>query len=299
MKNMIVTYATTLACVFLGAFSNADTSQDRAQIANEVEKYVAAFNARDAKALANLWTEGGIYSNPRNGEEVTGRAAIEKQFTQLFGAVKGARLDAKSQSIQFVSPSVAIEQGFATVTVPNEPSESSEYSAVYVKVADKWLLDRITENDIVEVPSNYEHLKELEWMVGRWADESENDRIEMTCQWTKNRNYLVRNFSVVSGDSINFAGMQVIGWDPNRKQIRSWVFDSDGGFGEGFWKKKAQTWSVQTTGILQDGAKATGVGVMTLVDENSFKFKTVDRQVGDEMLPNVPETLVVRQPNAE
>ena len=32
---------------------------------------------------------------------------------------------------------------------------------------------------------------------------------------------------------------QRIGWDPAAKQIRSWEFDSEGGFGEGTWGETA------------------------------------------------------------
>ena len=96
----------------------------------------------------------------------------------------------------------------------------------------QWLLDRVTEEDVPRVQSNYEQLKQLEWMIGTWVDQDEDDRIETTCQWTKNRNFITRLFAITVRDRITMAGMQIIGWDPARKQIRSWVFDSDGGFGE-------------------------------------------------------------------
>ncbi len=93
----------------------------------------------------------------------------------------------------------------------------------------KWLLDRVTEEVPPVVVSNYEHLKNLEWMIGSWVDQDEQNRIETTCAWTKNRNFMTRSFSISVRDRIEMAGMQIIGWDPVAKQIRSWVFDSDGG----------------------------------------------------------------------
>ena len=44
-----------------------------------------------------------------------------------------------------------------------------------------------------------------------------------------------------------------IGWDPATEQIRSRVFDSDGGFGQGTWKKKGNRWYIQQSGVLPDG----------------------------------------------
>jgi uncharacterized protein (TIGR02246 family) len=299
MNYSILTFALLLSFSFMVSLAKADTTEEQKLIVAEVAKYVAAFNQGDAKALAGLWTEAGVYINPRSGEQFTGREAIEKQFAQIFMDMKNARLEVQSESIQLVSPSVAVERGSASVTSAEQPLESSRYVAVYVKVNGAWSLDRITEEDVVEVPSNYKHLQELDWMVGQWTDESDTDRIEMNCQWSKNRNFMVRTFSVVSGDEIDFSGLQVIGWDPVGKHIRSWVFDSDGGYGDGVWRRHLQSWYVHTTGILPDGAKATGVSVMNLVDDNNFTFKTIDRQVDGELLPNLPESLVVRQKSAE
>jgi len=42
------------------------------------------------------------------------------------------------------------------------------------------------------------------------------------------------------------AGMQIIGWGPAAKQMRSWVFDSDGGFGTVIWSKKDKSHKVQS-----------------------------------------------------
>ena len=95
------------------------------------------------------------------------------------------------------------------------------------------------------------------------------------------------------------AGMQIIGWDPAAKQIRSWVFDSDGGFAEGRWTKKDNRWSITTTGTTPDGRKASSVNVINCVDENEFKWQSVSRMVNGELLPNIDEVIVVRSQAAE
>ena len=90
------------------------------------------------------------------------------------------------------------------------------------------------------------------------------------------------------------AGMQVIGWDPASKQIRSWVFDSDGGFAEGRWTKKDNRWSITTSGTLPNGQKVSAVNVITCVDDNQFKWQSVSRMADGELLPNIDEVVVVR-----
>jgi hypothetical protein len=203
------------------------------------------------------------------------------------------------ESIQFISPGVAVENGVAKLVSADGEPEESNYTAIHVKRDGKWLLDRVTEEDVPVVLSHYEQLKELEWMIGSWVDQGDQDRIETTCEWTRNKNYITRSFTVSIQDRIDMAGMQIIGWDPAAKQIRSWVFDSDGGFAEGRWIKKEQRWYITTTGTLPDGPKASSVNVITYVDDNQFKWQSVNRTVDGELLPNIDEVVVVRSQPTE
>ena len=100
---------------------------------------------------------------------------------------------------------------------------------------------------------------------------------------------ITRSFTVSIEDQIDMAGMQFIGWDPAAKQIRSWVFDSDGGFAEGRWTKKEDRWSITTTGTLPDGATASSVNVITRVDDDQFKWQSVNRTASGALLPNIDE----------
>jgi hypothetical protein len=139
-------------------------------------------------------------------------------------------------------------------------------------------------------------LKELEWMIGSWVDEDEGAKIETDCEWTKNRNFITRSFAVVVGEQVNRSGMQIIGWDPVAKQIHSWVFDSDGGFGEGKWTRKGEKWVVQQTGTLPDGGKTSATSIMKYLDDNSFTWQVINREVDGEMLPNIEEVQIKRKP---
>jgi uncharacterized protein (TIGR02246 family) len=267
---------------------------DRAAIQKSVESYVAAFNAKDAKALAAHWSPDGVYIDRTSGQRAAGRDALENEFQATFEAQKDARLDVKVESLEFVSPSVAIEQGTATITAPDRDPIVSSYSAVHVKRDSQWLIDRVSEREIVAPPSHYEQLKELEWMIGDWADQAGEGVVATECHWARNKNFIVRSFTVSVGMAIDMAGMQIIGWDPARKQIRSWVFDSDGGFNEGTWQKVDEQWTVQTTATLPDGRRASATSVMRPLDKNSFAWQQVDRVVGGKLLPNIDEIVIVR-----
>jgi len=268
---------------------------EEAAIRKAVESYVAAFNRGDAKALAAMWSPAAVYTNPLSGEEVVGREAIEKQFAGIFAKGKSAKLEATTDSLQFISPSVAVEHGTAKVIRPDQAPEESKYTAVYVKRDAQWLLDRVTEEDVPVVASHYQQLKELEWMIGRWVDQDDDATVVTECNWTKNNNFMSRSFTIKVRDRIDMAGMQIIGWDPAAKQIRSWVFDSDGGFGQATWKKKGNRWYVQQSGVLSDGKKSSSVNVVTRLDDNTCTFQSVNRMVDGELLPNIEEIKVVKE----
>jgi len=235
----------------------ADGAANKAEIENSINSYVAAFNARDSESLAAHWSPEAVYTNPATGDQVVGREAIKKEFDALLLENKEDRLVVDVESIQFVSPNVAVEHGVATVIGPEEDLEITSYTAVHVKRNGEWLLDRVSEAEETEPPSHYEQLKDLEWLIGTWLDASENDLIETTCQWARNDNFIIRSFKVSVQDRIDMSGIQVIGWDPAAGSIRSWAFDSNGGFAEGTWTKKNDRWFVESNALLPDGQKGS------------------------------------------
>lgn len=276
-----------------------DQAKDKEAIEKSIKSYTAAFNAGDSKALAGHWAPDAVYNNPLTGTEVEGRDAITKEMAAIMTEVKGAKLSVDVQSIQFLSPGVAVEHGASKLILAKGEPRESTYTAIHVKRDGKWFLDRITEEDTPVVLSNYKHLKDLEWLIGSWTDGDDRGRIKTTCQWTKNKNFIRRSFIASTQDRIDISGMQIIGWDPAAKQIRSWVFDSDGGFAEGIWTQKGKLWYVKMKGTLPDGRKATSTNVFTMVDENQFDWESINRTVGGSMLPNVDEVTVVRDLAAE
>ena len=64
---------------------------DESAIRAAVDSYTAAYNAADAKRLADHWSDDAVYTRPDSGEKVTGREAIQKVFEELLAADKGRR----------------------------------------------------------------------------------------------------------------------------------------------------------------------------------------------------------------
>ncbi len=277
----------------------ADQAADEATIRANAAKYVESYNRRDSRTMASMWSPEAVYIDSETGERAVGHNAIAKQLDEEFAGAEDAKLTIHIDSIDFISPNVAVEKGTAEVTYSKQKPEKSEYTAVHVRRDGKWMLDRVTEiEEPTPPPSNYEHLKELEWMIGSWIDKDKDDNttVQTDCEWTKNRNFMTRSYAVVIGDRVNMSGMQIIGWDPIAKQIRSWVFDSNGGYSDGKWKHKGERWIVQQTGTLADGGKTTSTNIFTHVDADSFTWQAIDRTVDGEMQPNIDEVLIVRKP---
>lgn len=293
MRYLIFLSATFLVLLVAESLS-ADQADDKAQILEAVKSYVAAYNNRDAKALAAHWSAHGVYQNPLTGTEVSGREAIEREFAAVLKESEGAKLEAEVFSVEFLSPSVAVEQGIARIKSEDSDSDFSEYSAIHVKSGDNWLLDRVTENEIQLEPSHYEHLKSLEWLIGSWVDEDPEVRVETNCEWAKNQNFLTRTFVVEIVGETNLSGVQIIGWDASTGKIRSWAFDSDGGFVEGTWINKGDRWIVESSAVLPDGRTASSINIMKKIDDNTLAWQITGRDVDGELLPNLPEIKITR-----
>jgi uncharacterized protein (TIGR02246 family) len=296
---MFFLIAALLVPLVAGAEEQADRAADEASIQASVASYVAAFNSRDAAAVAAHWLPDAVYINRTTGEKVVGRDAIEKGFVAIFAQSDNLKLAATTDSIEFISPNVAVEHGAAKFFQPDAEPEEVAYTAVYVKQDGAWLLDRVTDDPVAATQSNYEQLKPLEWMIGSWVDADENARIVSECSWTKNQNFITRSFTVSIDDRIDISGMQIIGWDPLAKQVRSWVFDSDGGFAAGKWTNKQDRWFIQKRGVLSDGRKTSATNVIRPIDKNAYTLQSLARTVAGELLPNIDEVRVVRAAAAD
>lgn len=284
----------TLLAVSIGWSSDAE--DEAAAIRKRVESYVAAYNQHDAAAVAGHWSEDAVYVSPDTGKRIHGRAAIESMFKSLFDDDSTAKLSVTVDTIRLITPEVAIEDGTAELVSSDGEPEKSTYTAVNVKNDGVWYVDSVRETDTPPPPApEPSQLDQLAWLVGDWLDQDDEASIRTRWEWTKNKHFLTSTFSVNVEDRIELEGTQVIGWDPVAGQLRSWVFDSEGGFGEGVWRRAGNQWTVETKSTLHDGSQGSAVNVYTFVDENTFNWKSVDREMDGEAQPDIDEVAVHRQ----
>lgn len=288
---LLVVAAAVSACGLSFAQAADQPPADVTAIRETVESYVAAFNRGAAEDLAAHWAEDGQFITPA-GETFQGRAAIQKGFETFFKENSGVRVEVRVKSIR-LRADTAIEEGATRVVRQGQGPTESDYVATYVKQDGKWMLKSIRE--AAPSPSHYQQLAELEWLIGEWVDQDENASVETVCRWTKNRNYISRSFAVSIADHVDLEGTQVIGWDPAKKVIRSWLFDSDGGFAVGLWTRDGDRWTISTLQVLADGAQASSMNILTRVDNDKFTWESVNRSIDGEVLPNIDPVTVVRK----
>jgi hypothetical protein len=138
-------------------------------------------------------------------------------------------------------------------------------------------------------------LHTLDWLVGDWGNEDEIQSVEFNCQFTKNQSFLVRSFQINTDEHVRMSGMQVIAWDPAKQAIRSWTFDSDGGFGEDTWSQSGNRYTIRAKYTLPDGGIASAINVFTFVDDNKCTWKSVSRELDGELQPDTDEVVLVRK----
>ena len=139
------------------------------------------------------------------------------------------------ETIRFVGPAEAVENGVTTILHDDKtPAEKNRYRAVHVKRDGKWLMA-----SAADLPRRLDRRRPTQTTrrADRQLDRQDPETLVLTSyRWTDNRRFILGQFTVQVAGKPAMTGTQRIGWDPLRKVIRSWVFDSEGGFAEGTWE---------------------------------------------------------------
>lgn len=300
------TKGAVIASVLLGVVALAfgqDTkpaAPDEKPIREVAARFAEAFNKRDAAALAALFAADARVIDP-DGAAIEGRDAIRDRFVIALEANPDLKVDFTADNIRFLTPDVAVEEGHAVAKSSSGETFTGLHTVVYVKRGGAWeiMLVRDQEGSDPESDTPHAHLQELAWMVGDWVDEGDDSVVRTSCAWSEDGNYLVRSFTEhVRGEKAS-SGTQRIGWDPQREQIRSWVFDADGGFSEGLWTRAAENrWVIKATGTTADGDTATATNVIIREHPDTMTWQSVDRTLAGVALPDIEQIIIARKPPA-
>ncbi len=271
-------------------------SKDEVEVRAVVDALLKAFAAKDADAIAELFTENARVVDA-DGNKVEGRAAIRERFVQGFADDPEAKLEIDAGAIRFPAPNVAIEEGSSRLRSGDDPGAVDDYEVLYLRGEDgKWRQAMVQERPGAVPPTPAERLAELAWLVGEWVDEGGGARVDTTIAWVEGQCFLERTYKVVRDNQDMATGTQRIGWDPVARKIRSWAFDSRGGFSEATWTRDGDRWVIKAAGATADGRPMTATNVLARVGADMAHWMTTDRTVGDEVVDEVEEFTLVRKP---
>jgi uncharacterized protein (TIGR02246 family) len=265
---------------------DASQAEDQKAIQTTIEGYVKAFNSQDANKLVSYWADKGNYVDVR-GQMTKGRENIQSQYDTFFKAFGKPTMTINVTSLDFANDDTVIEDGVREIQFPdNQPTREMRYTAVHVKKDGKWLVQSVRDA-VVFNETNYKYLQGLEWMVGDWLDEEDGGvAIQTSCDWSPNRNYLIRTFTTMVNGEETLGGTQWIGWDAAKGNIRSWLFDSDGGYGEGVWTPEGDKWNVEANSVLPNGKLVKETHVITFLDQDKMSLATTNRTLDGQALPD-------------
>jgi uncharacterized protein (TIGR02246 family) len=245
-----------------------DSAEETSQIRQAAESYLAALKQGDTARLQSLWTATGDFVDSL-GHVTKGRDLVRTSGKPV--AVAGDK-SATIGTIRLITPDVAIEDGTVELSAQGQEPAFARYSAIWVKRNGQWLLDGVRES-LAHAHSHRDRLRPLAWMVGDWQAEGASGRIELSCHWSPDGNFLLREMKVQAAQGPALAVTQRIGWDASQQRIVAWAFDSEGGHGTSTWSPRDGGWVVNASGVLPEGQTTRSTSTITRQGDNSFTWE--------------------------
>jgi uncharacterized protein (TIGR02246 family) len=271
-----------------GAGQPAKRAEDEAAIRKATADFIKLVEKGDAKALAAAWTEQGEYIND-DGATIRGRAAIEAAYAKEFAKLKNLKIEITIESIRFPSNDSAIEEGYAKAYKGNsEQPTSSRYTVLHVREGGRWQIAVLRE-----WPDEGVSLHDLDWLIGTWEAKTDGAEVRTTYTWDDKKNS-IRCQITIKGTDRTITATQVLLKDPRNGQLRSWIFDDEGGFGDAAWTRDGKRWLIAASGVQGDGQELTAVNILAPVDRDTFTWQSTQRTLDGEELPNIAPVRVTR-----
>lgn len=269
--------------------SAAAMSKDEEVIRKSAEVFCQAFAKKDAQAIAALWAENGEFQDDA-GQQLRGREAIEKALAESFKENPGRKVDIRVQSVRFPTPDVALEEGIIHETGDGkELPTTTRYSAVDARVNGQWKIVLCVESG-----NGQDHLDDLNWLVGKWKGSQKDQEMSLSFVWDEKQPILLAKISRTLKGKPAESGTIKIGFDPRRGVLHSWHSEDDGGHGHAQWRRDGSKWVISASGMTNDGHETAAENILTRVDNNNFTWRSINRMLGDQQLPDIAPLKMTR-----
>jgi uncharacterized protein (TIGR02246 family) len=264
-----------------------DSAVERTAIEANDRAYEAAFAKADVKALAEFFAEDAEYTAD-DGRTFTGRAEISEAIRAGLLANKGAKLIISTASAKPLTSEVVTQKGTTTLAGKDGSTNETLFTAIHVKKDGHWKIGQLIESPVPAV-SAADRLAELDWLIGEWQETDKTNDFEVRSQflWARGGNFITRNVTVKRAGEATLEGWQVIGWDPLENRIRSWTFDSEGGFADGVWTREGDRWLLRETGVAPDGSRTSSDNTFTKLTGDRYAWESNNRTLDGDPQPGI------------
>lgn len=264
-------------------------------LAAVLRKSAAAFeraaNARDAKAAAALWTEGGEFTDDA-GNTIRGRDNIAKMYAKNFAAAPKGRFQLTMESVRQLAENLAASEGILRFT-PADGTETTAttISALHVREGKGWLVASAKETTSGPELTN---VADLAFLIGDWEAKRDDRSIRISYSWIDGKTFIQSRFTVTEKGEVTASGIEILGRDPGSGELRSWLFDKSGAIGESIWRKDGNRWLIEANGTLAQGLAMSATNILIPLGKDAFTWQSVDRSVGEQAMPDHPPLKVTR-----
>lgn len=285
-----------------GAVVEADPkwTPEQLQVIERSKKFDEAFGKGDLESMLSLFSPD-IRIVDENGGIYEGLEEARGLYQRGFDESPGATIRTVVDSIHFITPDVAVEDGTSVMTPTAGDPVQTTYQAVYARKEGQWKLSQLRDYAMPVVRDSglhSEYLAVLQWIVGEWVYEGPNGVVDAKAVWVDDENGIEVRFSrQIDGAAKTLATVR-IGYDPRLKQIKSWTFDSAGGHGTSTWGRVGDedSWLLKNDAVMPDGKTVTTSQLFEL-DETGDKiyWTTFDKAIDGVISPNREEVVLTRR----
>jgi hypothetical protein len=131
----------------------------------------------------------------------------------------------------------------------------------------------------------YEHLKPLEWLIGKWVSESTNSdgakqTVTAVWEWTPRKAAIRLEFDIEVAGKVTLNGSGITGWDAAAEAPKYLLFLSNGSRADFSVSKLGEKRLTQKGMVLSPEGEKTDMSIsMELVDDNTLVNKISDGNV--------------------
>jgi uncharacterized protein (TIGR02246 family) len=277
-------FALGLGFLWAGGQGGSAAKGNEAAIRAAVSAYAAALKTGDLQSILANWAADAEFTDEA-GKVHKGRAAIGKLFEADLKDLKAGKSVVHIEALRFLTADVATMEGAVEFTPENGVLESNRFSAVWTKADGRWLI--ASARDLPELEGNVAErgMKELQWLTGDWAAQDKGTTIKLNVKPDLGGKFAFMKYDIKT-EKESMTVLQILGYDPVEASLRSWVFDSGGGYGESLWSRQNAVWTSETVGVLPTGQMGTSVNLVRVTSPDSFTWTSTQREVEGQPIPD-------------